>query len=371
MNDFQVIAATLYVVDVPFRFSFRHAKAERRQNKTLFLKMTGSNGAVGWGEGLTRPYLTGESPETVVEAVQEWWPALKALTFSSEDPYALLEPLWRQADALRYNAAWSLVDVACYDLWLKSSGIPAPSYRPEFRAPVVLPLGLGNTFKQHVTFRAARAMHFRSCKIKVATSASIEWYASRCPPDLDLVFDFNGCLKSQDLSELIAVVKRLPAGIKLEQPFAAGDNGSAAALLRECPGVVVVADESLCSMEDAHKLIETKAANSFNVRLAKLGGITGVRSISAFAQEQKVPIRLGGLVGETALLANAARFSMGWIHPESFEYSFPSLFLRSHPVASELPMFTSSVTPQLSNSGFGSMREQQLAAMTCQKILLP
>ncbi|MBP5231840.1 MAG: hypothetical protein J6333_00365, partial [Planctomycetes bacterium] len=91
----RVVAMECFVVRIPFRFSFRHALAERRQADSVLLRVELAGGAVGWGEAVPRAYLTGESVESVVDDLRaRWAPALRELDFPPrESPLPALAPL--------------------------------------------------------------------------------------------------------------------------------------------------------------------------------------------------------------------------------------------------------------------------------------
>src|SRR5258706_10397537 len=61
-----VLTATL-----PFRFSFGHALAERSDSTNVYVRLTLDDGAVGYGEGVPREYVTGETVESAQAALCE------------------------------------------------------------------------------------------------------------------------------------------------------------------------------------------------------------------------------------------------------------------------------------------------------------
>ena len=57
------------LVQLPFRFSFGHALAARSSTTNLIVAVTLDDGAVGYGEGVPREYVTGETPESALARV--------------------------------------------------------------------------------------------------------------------------------------------------------------------------------------------------------------------------------------------------------------------------------------------------------------
>jgi muconate cycloisomerase len=76
--------------------------------------------------------------------------------------------------------------------------------------------------------------------------------------------------------------------------------------VREESGVPVVADESLCTLDDGQRLIAAHAADIFNIRMAKCGGFLACLRLVKLANEAGLGCQLGTLVGETGILSRAA-----------------------------------------------------------------
>ena len=54
--------------ELPFRFSFGHALAARRSSTNVYVRLTLDDGTVGYGEGVPREYVTGETVDGAVDA---------------------------------------------------------------------------------------------------------------------------------------------------------------------------------------------------------------------------------------------------------------------------------------------------------------
>ncbi len=339
--NFKLTTLEVFVVPIRFRMRFKHALADRAENETIFVRMTGSSGAEGWGETLTRAYLTGENPATVVANIKSWWPDLKKLSFSDDLPTDTLTPLWKAADASGANAAWAALDVAIYDLWqctVKNKG----SQHLEKKYPVTIPITLDR--KADYFLRMGQLLGFKHLKLKTGrdTTLLLPRLKTSRPHFEKIIVDGNGSFLSDDFRQVLELAKYGQIDY-LEQPFAKEDLESASKLVSS-GFVKVMADESLCTFKDATALIASKAANVFNIRLPKNGGITGVLKLAALARSHSIGIQLGSLVGETGLLCNAGRFCLSALNPELYEYSFPGLLLKNSPVISDVPRLARSMS---------------------------
>ena len=67
----------------------------------------------------------------------------------------------------------------------------------------------------------------------------------------------------------------------------------------------MMADEAVCTLADAECLIKQHAADIFNIRLGKCGGIVGSLRLVERAKKAGIRCHLGTLVGETGILTRA------------------------------------------------------------------
>jgi o-succinylbenzoate synthase len=95
----------------------------------------------------------------------------------------------------------------------------------------------------------------------------------------------------------------------VEQPVAAS-NLAALARLRRDAGVLVAADESICDLRAARRVLDAKAADLLVVKPMVLGGLYAARQVAALAAERGVPVVVTSLVesavGRTGALHLAA-----------------------------------------------------------------
>ena len=59
----------LIEVKIPFRFTFRHALAARSEGHGILVRVTATDGRIGFGECVPRSYVTGETIESVRETL--------------------------------------------------------------------------------------------------------------------------------------------------------------------------------------------------------------------------------------------------------------------------------------------------------------
>lgn len=81
----------------------------------------------------------------------------------------------------------------------------------------------------------------------------------------------------------------------IEQPLPREDLTGMAMIRQAANGVVVMADESVCSLQDAWEIARLNAADVLCLKLYKQGGITPARKIAAVAEAANLRINIGGL----------------------------------------------------------------------------
>jgi len=123
--------------------------------------------------------------------------------------------------------------------------------------------------------------------------------------DCDMRVDVNGAwTPEQTLGNLPGLVD---LGIScLEEPITSPDL-QIWAEIREKSGVPIMADESVCNLEDAIRLIHHKAVDAFNLKLSKLGGASRCLEIAQLARRHGISVQLGCQVGELGILSAAGR----------------------------------------------------------------
>jgi hypothetical protein len=165
----------------------------------------------------------------------------------------------------------------------------------------------------------------------------------------------------------------------VEQPIRAGNVPDLARVQRES-GLPVMADESLCTLADAHDLLAAQAADIWNLRLAKIGGFTGMLAMLRLAGYPLPPaltgkpaapgrlpitsyrpkLHLGVLVGETSLISAAGRACLGLGPYLHVEYGYPHLLLTIDPCQGDPGGYSGIGRPLGDDYGLGVYPQQHL-----------
>ncbi len=335
----------------------RHASHERTANDTLIVRCVMNDGSTGWGEGLPRTYVTGESIETAWELLQRSsFDELREHSFASACDAALyihessllstasltpdsftapgsLDP----ASALREcfgNSVRCAIELAVLDAACRSEGLSFGDLiaqlvqKSPWRFPASSAEHTGSIFepkpevfysgavtsmsprKQWLSALKMRLFAFRQVKVKVGAAGLSDRDILRrvrrvVGRSVDLRLDANEAWHCEDVrSKMEPLLPFTPTS--LEQPVPHGEVSGLAQVRREIP-VPVMLDESLCCLEDAQRAVVGGWCDLLNIRLSKCGGLVRSLELAAFARQHSLGYQLGCQVGETGILSAAGR----------------------------------------------------------------
>ena len=310
---------TFFHVHVPLRRRVVHATRTRTHNDALFVCAETDDGRVGWGEGLPREYVTGETIDTCLAALDRLTvpPAFadeKAVLAWLHGPFLPGSP---EEDArpgfgntVRCAVETAVLGAFGVDPFPHLAPLPPPSkpeaclrLRGSVRYGVVL--SAGKPVKRRVEALAYRLWGFRDAKVKLgvgddeaAARRARRWFG----PRVALRADAN---EAWEPAEVAAKCDML-AGLgyeSVEQPVPRGREPELP------PGLAlpVMWDESVCCPADAKRLHALDPTCRFNLRLSKNGGLLRLWDVYRFAAGSGIGCQLGCMVGEAGVLSAAGR----------------------------------------------------------------
>ncbi len=313
----KIASADIYALDIPFVEAFSHSLARRDRSGSVIVKVTTDSGISGFGEGVPRPYVTGETRETSIGHVRDvLLPAFLGTDLNvPEVPHVMsfvngLFPRANTGRAVIQHASRCAVELAMIDCLLRAAGLSlaavlTPKSQQVTYSGVITSGPVGRIEKIAQRFMARG---FRSIKIKVTRPEDIELVClvrEIMGPDVSLRLDANGAFGRDAAVRFLAAAAEYDVEC-IEQPIPRGDPVELAALRASTP-VPVMVDESLVTLRDAEELIAAKACDFFNLRISKCGGLYNTLAIAKLAESAGVGIQLGCQVGETAILSAAGR----------------------------------------------------------------
>jgi len=338
----------IYRTALPMR-AFEHAAATRKVAEAIVVRLRTEGGRVGWGETLPRPYVTGETLESVREDLERlFWPRLQDAGDADQLGRAVADLPCRHDGRVVTAArcAMELAAVGALDIpWWQGPGeedtgeenTGAPATGRRDRPTVTGVLGSADPKKAARKLRLMRWYGLRSFKLKLgfddstdrANLATVTRQLARglATGKYDLRVDVNGGWARDDVPGRVAELAT--HGVcAVEQPCAA-TAGVLAELAGRCE-LPLIADESLITADDADVLLAAAPKVWLNIRIAKNGGLGPALRLARLARRHGVPYVLGCMVGESGILSTAQRALLGAAPaPHRVEGNYGRFLLRS------------------------------------------
>ena len=264
----KVVEVSAFVVRIPLRKAIRHASHTRTETENLAIRVVLEDGTEGYGEGVPREYVTGESVQSGLEQLR------------TSDLAAQLEPCRDFATALAVlerlkltpapgddrgcvgNAARCAVEVACLDAFGKAFGEPLCNVT-KYLAPDIYQFREKVQYSGAITgakgFKAVLAAWkmwgygFSQVKVKVGIDGyddihRLKTIRARGGSKMDLRIDANEAWTPAQAIDRIAELE--PYRItSAEQPVPHADVAGLKGV-RAKVATPIMLDESLCSYTD-------------------------------------------------------------------------------------------------------------------------
>jgi muconate cycloisomerase len=372
----RIAEITAYHVRIGLKRTVRHASHTRGENDTLVVRCRLDNGTEGWGEGLPRPYVTGETIESALEQLRVGrWQELGARFEDLHGGVAVAERVPGATPASSGNgrdcfgnSVRCAVELSILDAASRACGEPlsavtalveetAPIRRMQPRVRYSAAITASGPAKQVSRALMFRLFGFRQAKAKVGVegvddAAALRRIRRALGEGFDLRIDANEAWSCASLEERLEPL--LPCRISaLEQPVPHGDVDGLAAIRRRI-SVPIMLDESLCSFSDGERAIERGTCDLFNIRLSKCGGFLPALRLAGLAHRAGLGYQLGCQVGETGILSAAGRHfatSMGGIR--YLEGSFDRYLVKEPLTVENLTFGYGGFAPALRGPGLG------------------
>jgi muconate cycloisomerase len=376
----RLIRLTAYHVRIPLKHTVRHASHSREDTDSLIVRCELDNGAVGWGEGLPRPYVTGESIDNAWSLLAE-----ADLARQLSAPFDNLAQAISLTDGFRFhnvngecpfvergcfgNSARCALEFSLLDTAARSDGVPLSRITEllpeafairEAKAQVrysgaITALSPWGTF---VRAWKIRLYGFHQCKVKVGVQGVDDADLLRrirhiLPASrVDLRIDANEAWTCENLESKLAPLRTF-AITSLEQPVPHA-TVEGLSKLRGRIGVPLMLDESLCSLTDAHRAVESGTCDLFNIRLSKCGGFVNSLRLAALAHQAGLGYQLGCQVGETGILSAAGRhFACSVANIRYLEGSYDRHLVRERLTVQDLTFRRQGLAAALAAPGLG------------------
>jgi L-Ala-D/L-Glu epimerase len=318
----------VYHVRIPLKQKVTHASFSRVDTDTLLVRCQLTDGTTGWGEGLPRTYVTGESIDDAWQLATDssLCRSLSAIDGSIEDvvgqlaEFQLPTSISGERECFG-NSVRCAFELAILDAFSRSAGVSIAAaihalpevdglWENKEQVRYSVPF-TAMTFWQQIK-RAMKLRYYRVSAVKVKVGlptiddarllGRLRWMLGS---NIDMRIDANEAWRASELRKRLDSLARFRLSA-VEQPVPHHEMEQLAGVKGQLP-IPIMLDESLCSLVDAHRAVEQKTCDAFNIRLSKCGGLIPAIRLAACAKEAGLGMQLGCQVGETGILSAAGR----------------------------------------------------------------
>jgi L-alanine-DL-glutamate epimerase-like enolase superfamily enzyme len=276
--------------------------------ESVVTKVITDEGICGYGEGTGATFITGETTDTILGAIQ-----LLKEELIGVDPLAIGH-IHRVMDRvlLGNGSAKAAIDIALYDIMGKVAGAPLYKILGGVSAKVETDMTVLIDKPSVMAQRAKEivAQGFRFLKVKTGADPdrdieTIRLIREAVGPDIHIKIDANQAWSVSECLRIMEELRKFDVTV-VEQPTQYWDTDGLAQLRRR-GSFVVMADESCFTHQDAIALIKKDAVDMINIKLMKCGGLYRAMQIDSICEASGIGCMVGCMVeGRIAIAAGAA-----------------------------------------------------------------
>ena len=306
----------VYKILLTFSGDFSHSLKKGSSANNIVVEIIDDKGEMkGYGEGSPRLYVTGESQESAERT-------LVSLIQDDSFPWELndVSQIWNFVDNLpnvkEHNSAICALETALLDALGKSQKKSILDFfsKDFFTSTIYYGAAIPLSNKKRImeVCRLIGKMRINKLRLKMGkdfeqNKEAIETVKLLFGDDYDLRIDLNGAWDHETAYKHVPLIKKYNVKV-VEQPMIPGYQGlTKFAKIIQNYGVILMADESACSLEDLEEIIKDGNYKMINVRLSKCGGFRRSLRIIDRLRMNGLSFQIGCQLGESGILSAAGR----------------------------------------------------------------
>lgn len=320
-------------VALPLSRSYRISQGSDDSGRFIITRVETNEGITGYGEATPTHYFSSESVEDVKSTID----AYLAPALEGSNPFDIVPAVATMDRAIKgHPMAKAAVEFALWDIKGKALGLPVYALLGGLvRDRVAANQGIGISTPEEMAAQAVEAVEagYPVVKLKIGIDERQDLINVRAVREAigdraRIRVDAN---QAYPTDVAIKVLRRMDHEVDLElieQPVAQWDLDGMA---RVCDAldVPILADESVFGLHDALKVVKRGAADLFNIKTQKLGGLYRSCQVAAIAEAAGLRCLVGSM-GESGP-GKAADLHFAAATPS---VTYPSAFGRHRRVAS-------------------------------------
>ena len=317
---FTIADAAAAIIRSPLATPFRIATGQHNELANVFFRLRTADGLCGYGEAAVATHITGETVPQTLANLQVAAAALEGRTIA--DAAAVCREF---APAFAGNrAGLAALEMALLDLAARVQGVPlcrlfppAPGSAPRLTFSTDITIVIGTLDEARSVARRFAAKGFAAFKIKIGRDETLDLQricaVREAAPACQLILDANMGFSADRMLAFLERLDRFGARpVLLEQPVPRHDWDGLAAITAALAGsgTLVCADESIGSLIDARRAIDSGAVSAINVKTMKSGLLQG-GEIARLASAHGLPVMLGAMMESALSISASAHLAAG------------------------------------------------------------
>ncbi len=309
-------AINVYKVNLPLKLTFSHSQKNARSVDNIVVEIvTYEQGLKGYGEGAPRPYVTGETQESAIRDV-------RLLSLNKLFPWDLddVSQIWNFVDSAtgekHHNSALCAVEMGLLDLLARKENrnildyLSADHFTHEVQYGGTVPVA--DQEAVDLICQMLRGFCISNARLKMGRDREQNRRALKAIRQVmdrgcDLRVDVNGAWDLDMAKQHLPLLESYEVSV-LEQPLMPEDpNWRELADILKTRDVKLMADESVCSLEDLEKAISEGHFDLIHVRLSKCGGFSNTLKMIERIRTAGLNYQVGCQLGESGILSAAGR----------------------------------------------------------------
>ncbi|MEI6105800.1 MAG: dipeptide epimerase [Opitutae bacterium] len=302
-------------LDIPLHTPFGISGGAQAMANNVLVTLELDDGTIGYGEAAPLPPYNGETQAQALAALAA---ARGWLVGRSTDEWRALAEEFRNRGGADCGSAQCAFEMALLDALTRRDGVPLWRFFG----------GAGTTLETDMTVttgtpaeaadaaRAIRDRRIRVIKVKVGGPGGPDYDLARLAaiheavPAAPLILDGNAGVSRAAARTLVQGIRKMGVTPALLEQWLAKDDLAGMCALREESGWLVAADESVCSADDVHRIVQAQAAQVVNIKLMKAGVATALDIVAA-ARPAGLGLMIGGNVESILAMTTSACFAAG------------------------------------------------------------
>ena len=360
-------------VRIPLKKPIQHASHTRTETDNVVIRVTLDDGTTGYGEGVPREYVTGETIDSALALLKQSDLAAQLEACQTFKAAVTMAERLRLASipyddrGCQGNAAHCAIELALLDAFGKKFQHPLSDvtklmahddlYEPREFVRYSCAITSAEGVKARFAAWKMWVYGFKQLKIKVGIDGQndvdrVGAIRRRVGRKMDIRIDANEAWTPDNVRAKIAELK--PFNISsVEQPIPHEQVAVLSVVRREL-GVPIMLDESLCGMIDAERAVQGETCDLFNLRLSKCGGFIASLRLAQFAKQHGLGYQLGCQAGETAILSAAGRHFASSVRDIRYiEGSYDKHLIRENLATADITFGWGGWAPALEGPGLG------------------